>query len=162
MKYTITINASGAMDSGFIDPKFICEYDNFDDVCETGSIEQYMAKAKGYLRFKNIALLIAGVTSWDKMDITQEGGSALVAPTEVKFVGIQFQDETITAEDVKKAVVFGLSHEYKGNCDVWNSKTKTNAQGVKLLPVGFETIFVTAPKLFEEADAENAVTVEME
>lgn len=157
MKYTITIESTGAADVGFLDPKVVCDYDDFDDVRETGSKESFLKKAKGLLRFNNVAMLLAGVTSWSSVEITEEGGSALNPPTKLTFVAEQFQDETITPDMIKNAVAYGLFHDYTSNFDYWNPETKVNAQGVTLMPLGFLTILMKAEKLFETEEEAKAV-----
>ena len=163
MKYTVTIRKE--VEDGFIDPCQVCDYEDFDDVRESGSPESFIMKVKGQLRFREVALRLAGLTSWDDCEISHTGGSALTAPDSVEFVFYkgEYNETPISEEVIKEAVAFALTHSYEAPMDVWHPQTKTEPSGKVLMPLGFMTEIVRAESLYNnEEQAKSVVSIVVE
>lgn len=158
MKYTITLRKE--VENGFIDPLQVTDYENFDDVRESGSPEAFATKVKGQIRFREVMLKLAGLTSWDEASQEQENGTATTAPESVKIVlfrNDEFEEKPISEDEIKDAIAFALTHSYKAPMDVWHPQTKTESSGKVLMPLGFMTEIVEAEALYENADDAKAI-----
>ena len=164
--YSVEIASTGALDGGFIDPKTTQDYSDFN--AEAGEVADYEAKAKGWIRWRNLIEKLSEMHVIDDvMDIEIPGASSLVAPTSIKFFltydgepSVRLADDSILyGEDaIKEMVSFVLTHDYDMLAMVWNPTVVK--QGEKdLMPKGAEFKFVKAPKLFSGVAAKNAVTV---
>lgn len=164
--YSVEIASTGALDGGFIDPKTTQDYSDFN--AEAGEVADYEAKAKGWIRWRNLIEKLSEMHVIDDvMDIEIPGASSLVAPTSIKFFltydgepSVRLADDSILyGEDaVKEMISFVLAHDYDMLAMVWNPTVVK--QGEKdLMPKGAEFKFVKAPKLFSGVAAKNAVTV---
>ena len=164
--YSVEIASTGALDGGFIDPKTTQDYSDFN--AEAGEVADYEAKAKGWIRWRNLIEKLSEMHVIDDvMDIEIPGASSLVAPTSIKFFltydgepSVRLSDDSILyGEDaVKEMISFVLTHDYDMLAMVWNPTVVK--QGEKdLMPKGAEFKFIKAPKLFSGVAAKNAVTV---
>lgn len=164
--YSVEIASTGALDGGFIDPKTTQDYSDFN--AEAGEVADYEAKAKGWIRWRNLIEKLSEMHVIDDvMDIEIPGASSLVAPTSIKFFltydgepSVRVSDDSILyGEDaVKEMISFVLTHDYDMLAMVWNPTVVK--QGEKdLMPKGAEFKFIKAPKLFSGVAAKNAVTV---
>lgn len=164
--YSVEIASTGALDDGFIDPKTTQDYSDFN--AEAGEVADYEAKAKGWIRWRNLIEKLSEIHVIDDvMDIEIPGASSLVAPTSIKFFltydgepSVRLADDSILyGEDaIKEMVSFVLTHDYDMLAMVWNPTVVK--QGEKdLMPKGAEFKFIKAPKLFSGVAAKNAVTV---
>lgn len=164
--YSVEIASAGALDEGFIDPKTTQDYDDFN--AEDGEVADYVAKAKGWIRWRS---LIHNLSSThyidDVMDIEIPGAKSLVAPTSIKFFltydeepSLRLDEDNILyGEDaIKESIAFVLTHDYEMLAMVWNPTVVK--QGDKdLMPNGADFKYVKAPKLFAGVAAKNAITV---
>ena len=164
--YSVEIASTGALDDGFIDPKTTQDYSDFN--AEAGEVADYEAKAKGWIRWRNLIEKLSEMHVIDDvMDIEIPGASSLVAPTSIKFFltydgepSVRLADDSILyGEDaVKEMISFVLAHDYDMLSMVWNPTVVK--QGEKdLMPKGAEFKYVKASKLFSGVAAKNAVTV---
>lgn len=160
MKFKITIKSTGALDSGFIDPTFLQDYSDFDDVAETGTAEQFLAKAKGYARHLAMGTSFSSLCTPLDMFKSQEGGSALNAPTKVVYE-LELDDNFIgNLDDVANAVARQLTTRFNLVLDVWNPSTKIRSDGVTVMPIGYQAKGVEVPALFDSVEkAKKAITV---
>lgn len=164
--YSVEIASTGALDGGFIDPKTTQDYSDFN--AEAGEVADYEAKAKGWIRWRNLIEKLSEMHVIDDvMDIEIPGASSLVAPTSIKFFltydgepSVRLSDDSILyGEDaVKEMISFVLTHDYDMLAMVWNP-TVVKQDEKDLMPKGAEFKFVKAPKLFSGVAAKNAVTV---
>lgn len=164
--YSVEIASTGALDGGFIDPKTTQDYSDFN--AEAGEVADYEAKAKGWIRWRNLIEKLSEMHVIDDvMDIEIPGASSLVAPSSIKFFltydgepSVRLSDDSILyGEDaVKEMISFVLTHDYDMLAMVWNPTVVK--QGEKdLMPKGAEFKFIKAPKLFSGVAAKTAVTV---
>ena len=164
--YSVEIASTGALDGGFIDPKTTQDYSDFN--AEAGEVADYEAKAKGWIRWRNLIEKLSEMHVIDDvMDIEIPGASSLVSPTSIKFFltydgepSVRLSDDSILyGEDaVKEMISFVLTHDYDMLAMVWNPTVVK--QGEKdLMPKGAEFKFIKVPKLFSGVAAKNAVTV---
>jgi hypothetical protein len=164
--YSVEIASTGALDGGFIDPKTTQDYSDFN--AEAGEVADYEAKAKGWIRWRNLIEKLSEMHVIDDvMDIEIPGASSLVAPTSIKFFltydgepSVRVSDDSILyGEDaVKEMISFVLTHDYDMLAMVWNP-TVVKQDEKDLMPKGAEFKFVKALKLFSGVAAKNAVTV---
>ena len=164
--YSVEIASAGALDEGFIDPKTTQDYDDFN--AEAGEVSDYVAKAKGWIRWRNLIHKLSSTHYIDDvMDIEIPGAKSLVAPTSIKFF-LTYDDEPslrldedniLYGEDaIKESIAFVLSNDYENLAMVWNPTV--DKQGDKdLMPKGADFKYVKAPKLFSGVAARNAITV---
>lgn len=164
--YSVEIASTGALDEGFIDPKTTQDYTDFN--AEAGEVSDYEAKAKGWIRWRNLIEKLSSMHVIDDvMDIEIPGATSLTAPSSIKFFltydGEPFlrlaDDSVIYGEDaVKEMISFVLTHDYDMLAMVWNPTVEK--QGEKdLMPKGADFKFVKALKLFSGVAARNVVTV---
>lgn len=164
MIYSVEIASTGALDEGFIDPKTTQDYVDFDG--ETGELADYTAKAKGYVRWKNMCVKLSTLkVASEVSEIIETGGAALTAPTALSFKieydeipSLRLKDNTIEegVDAVKTVLAEALSRDYTFLAMVWDPTTKTVGEK-KLLPIGATFKYVSAPKLFATAEAAKAV-----
>lgn len=164
--YSVEIASTGALDEGFIDPKTTQDYSDFN--AEAGEVSDYEAKAKGWIRWRNLIEKLSSMHVIDDvMDIEIPGATSLTAPSSIKFFltydgepSLRLADDSVIyGEDaVKEMVSFVLTHDYDMLAMVWNPTVEK--QGEKdLMPKGADFKFVKALKLFSGVAARNVVTV---
>lgn len=163
-EYSVEIASAGVLDEGFIDPKTTQDYNDFDG--ETGDIAKYTAKAKGWVRWRNIIdVLLSFKVASEMSEIEEVGGKSLVAPTKVSFkIGydeepeLRLEDNTILTgvDAISEMLARGLSSDFTYLAMVWDPTVSKEGEK-ELMPLGASFEYVTAPKLFASKTAAKAV-----
>lgn len=171
MKYIATITNNGASDKGFIDPKKPQDYPNFDNIRETVKRNLMIKKAKGFLRWYNLSMILSSICSWDDLQVEVTGGTCVEEPyklqltleTDKEFKIRISEDRIVPVEEgIQHFIALAMSLDFTGITEIWNSTTKKEGDKT-VIPYGMETVTVTAEKLFDGVDAAlGNVTVQAE
>lgn len=162
-------SASGA-NGGFIDSMKPQDYTDFDPTA--GTLEKNECKARGYLRWINLSMVLSqfGVSYLEVNSL--DGANALTAPTKIVFTMGFEQADKMYAKDtegteykdidaLKYYVGIALKNQYKGIVEVWNPTPDSQGKNPSGMPLGLTTPMLTAAALLDkDASIDSCVTIQ--
>lgn len=148
--------------AGFIDALKVQDYVDFDD--ETyGSLEKYIAKGLGYIRWLNLCSALSNFGIFFMEVDVLEGATSTETPTSIKFtVGYEQTDamyiklsdgtEFKGIDVLKYLIAFVLTNNYKSFVQIFDPTIRTFGENPSNLPHGITDKFLTAEKLCDTID----------
>ena len=151
--FKIEISGSGLDESteekkGFLDNKRVHEYEDFDILeqpVEGETVEQYMAKARGYIRWKQMCYNISqgGIFYFGEVDA--EGADHITQPESISFmVGYEQFDGMVIADELndgealvgvdalKRRIALALADTLRINDEYFNNTVSVNNSVLKV------------------------------
>lgn len=173
MKKLFKIEISGAdLDEsteekkGFLDNKKVNEYDDFDILeqpIEGETVDQYKAKARGYIRWKQMCYNISQGGIYYFGEVEAEGADHIAQPTKMTFlVGYEQFDGMVIADELndgavlsgvealKRRIALALADTFKVNDEYFNNTIMVNNNTLRV--TGAADYTITSASAIEDGD----------
>lgn len=169
--FKIEISGSGLDESteekkGFLDNKRVHEYEDFDILTqpiEGETVEQYMAKARGYIRWKQMCYNISQGGIYYFGEVKAEGADHITQPSKIEFlVGYEQFDGMLIADELnqgeilegidalKRRIALALADTLKINDEYFNNTVMVNNNTLRV--TGAAEYTITSASNIEEGD----------
>ena len=169
--FKIEISGSGLDESteekkGFLDNKRVHEYDDFNILnqpVEGETIEQYKAKARGYIRWKQMCYNISQGGIYYFGNVNAEGADHITQPSKIEFmVGYEQFDGMLIADELnqgeilegidalKRRIALALADTLKINDEYFNNTVMVNNNTLRV--TGAAEYTITSASNIEEGD----------
>ena len=151
---------------GFLDNKRVHEYDDFDILeqpIEGETVDQYKAKALGYIRWKQMCYNISQGGIYYFGEVEAEGADHITQPTKMTFlVGYEQFDGMVIADELndgtvlegipalKRRIALALADTLKINDQYFNNTVMVNNNTLRI--TGAADYTVTSASNLEEGD----------